>query len=287
MKWLLPFFLFISLQTLAQDSLNKKRVAVVGGGNAVIGGGSVALLSAVWYSDYPKSDFHLFNDGTNWMQMDKVGHAYTAYQLCRAEHAAWTWTGLSNKRSALLSSGIAWTYQLSVELMDGYSQEWGFSVPDLVANTAGVGLFLGQQLGYGEQHYYLKYCYKPSPYAALRPNTLGSDLPEKLLKDYNAQSYWLSFSPRIAINQKNWPEWLQLSVGYSADAKLKGDANLYSIDGFTYRAQREWGLSLDIDWSKLPVKKPWLKKSLGVLNAVKVPFPAVYWRNGVCYVGMM
>ena len=104
MKWLLPFFLFISLQTLAQDSLNKKRVAVVGGGNAVIGGGSVALLSAVWYSDYPKSDFHLFNDGTNWMQMDKVGHAYTAYQLCRAEHAAWTWTGLSNKRSALLSS---------------------------------------------------------------------------------------------------------------------------------------------------------------------------------------
>ena len=171
--------------------------------------------------------------------------------------------------------------------MDGYSQEWGFSVPDLVANTAGVGLFLGQQLGYGEQHYYLKYCYKPSPYAALRPNTLGSDLPEKLLKDYNAQSYWLSFSPRIAINQKNWPEWLQLSVGYSADAKLKGDANLYSIDGFTYRAQREWGLSLDIDWSKLPVKKPWLKKSLGVLNAVKVPFPAVYWRNGVCYVGMM
>jgi hypothetical protein len=115
---------------------------------------------------------------------------------------------------------------------------------------------------------------------------LGSTFPEKLLKDYNAQSYWLSASPGAFMKDSKFPKWLQLSVGYSADAKLKGDENFYTLDGFTYEAKREWALSLDIDWSKLPVKKPWLRKSLGVLNAVKLPFPSVYWRGGVCYVGM-
>ena len=109
---------------------------------------------------------------------------------------------------------------------------------------------------------------------------------EKLLKDYNAQSYWLSFSPSFPRVGVDWPKWLQLSVGYSADAKLKGDENFYTVDGFTYEAKREWALSLDIDWTRLPIKKPWLRKSLGVLNAVKLPFPSVYWRDGVCYVGM-
>jgi len=259
----------------------------VAGANAAIGGGSVLLLNQVWYKDYPKSKLHLYNDGATWMQMDKVGHAYTAYQLCRAEHTAWRWTGMSNKNAALLSSGIVWAGQFSVEILDGLSAEWGFSVLDLAANTAGVGLFLGQQLAFKEQRFHLKYGYKGSPYAELRPNALGSTFPEKLLKDYNAQSYWLSFSPNLGFNNILVPDWLQLSVGYSADAKLRGDDNVYTIDGFTYEAKREWALSLDIDWSKLPIKKPWLRKSLGVLNAIKLPFPSVYWRNGVCYVGML
>lgn len=278
-----------ALQSFTQsDSLKKNRVGWVAGTNALIGGGSVLLLNEIWYKDYPRSNLHFFNDGATWLQMDKVGHAYTAYQLCRAEHAAWRWAGMTNKNSALLSAGIVWSYQFSVEMLDGFSQEWGFSVPDLAANTAGIALFLSQQLwGFEKnQHVYLKYGYKNSGYAELRPNTLGATFPERLLKDYNAQSYWLSFSPRLIINQKPWPAWLQLSIGYSADAKLKGDEDYYTVNGFTYHAQREWALSLDIDWSKLPVRKPWLRKSLGVLNAVKLPFPSVYWRGGVCYVGM-
>lgn len=288
MKYALIFALFWShlLSAQTDSTPSRKRLYAVAGTNALIGGGSVVLLNEVWYKDYPKSKFHFFNDGATWLQMDKVGHAYTAFQLCRTEQAAWQWAGLSNKRSAWISSGIVWSYQFAVEMLDGTSQEWGFSVPDLCANTAGIGLFLGQQLGFGEQRIFLKYGYKASPYAALRPGTLGSTFPEQLLKDYNAQSYWLSFSPRIAVNDHFWPNWLQLSVGYSADAKLKGDENRYTINGFTYEAHREWALSLDVNWSKLPIKKPWLRKSLGVLNAVKLPFPAVYWRNGVCYVGM-
>ncbi len=266
---------------------NHRRNLWFDGTNAVVGLGSLVLLNEVWYKEYPKSDFHFYNDGASWLQMDKVGHAYTAYQLCRAEYAGARWTGRSNKSSTFIAAALVFGGQSAVEVFDGFSQEWGFSVPDLAANTAGIGLFLGQQLAFKEQRFFLKYGYKNSPYAALRPNTLGSTFPEKLLKDYNAQSYWLSFSPTAIHDNLFWPRWLQLSVGYSADAKLRGDDNVYTINGFTYEANREWALSLDIDWSKLPIKKPWLRKGLGALNAVKLPFPSVYWRNGVCYVGML
>ena len=38
-------------------------------------------LNDLWYKDYPKSSFHWINDNSNWLQMDKVGHATTAYQV--------------------------------------------------------------------------------------------------------------------------------------------------------------------------------------------------------------
>lgn len=282
-------FLSFHFTHLAQDSIHyPKRIALVAGSNVLLGGGSVTMLSAVWYKNYPKSSFHFFNDGADWLQMDKVGHTYTAYQLSKAEFEAWRWAGLSNKKATFLSAGIAWGYQFSVEILDGLSAEWGFSVPDLCANTTGVGLFMFQQLAFKEQRIFLKYSYKSSPYAQLRPGTLGSNFPEKLLKDYNAQSYWLSASPGVFMQDSKFPKWLQFSVGYSADAKLKGAENIYTAsNGFTYHASREWGLSVDIDFSKLPIKQPWLRKGLSVLNAIKVPFPSVYWRNGVCYVGML
>jgi hypothetical protein len=107
-----------------------------------------------------------------------------------------------------------------------------------------------------------------------------------LLKDYNAQSYWLSVSPGLFMKNEKFPRWLQLSFGYSADQMLKGDSDNYTINGFTYRAQSEYALSIDIDWSRLPIRKPWLKKIVKPLNAIKIPFPAVFWRGGTCYVGI-
>lgn len=257
-------------------------------GNAAVGVGSVTLLSAVWYREYPKSAFHTFNDTEEWLYMDKFGHAYTAYQIGNLEYAAWKWAGMRRKRAVFLSAGIAWTYQLSVEILDGFSAEWGFSFSDLSANTVGAGLFLAQQLGWDEQRFQLKFGYKSSPYAAIRPDALGSNFPQRLLKDYNAQSYWLCVAPALFWKETRFPKWIQLGIGYSIDAKLSGNINSYTnpVNGFTYHAKTEYALSLDIDWAQLPIRKPWLKKVLKPLNAVKIPLPAVFWRNGVCYVGM-
>lgn len=272
---------------LADTSWNKRSYWVAGT-DLALGGGSVALLSAVWYREYPKSGFHTFNDSNEWLYMDKLGHAYTAYKLSTVNYSAWRWARMPKQKATLLSGGIAWTYQLSVEVLDGFSAEWGFSWADLTANTAGVGLFIGQQLGWDEQRFQLKFGYKPSPYAAIRPNTLGSNFPERLLKDYNAQSYWLCVAPGTFFKESKFPKWIQIGFGYSIDAKLNGDSNTYTDlnTGKTYFAKQEYAISLDLDWSQLPIKRPWLKKLLKPLNAIKIPFPAVFWRNGTCYFGM-
>lgn len=282
------FFASVSASAQQADTTWNKRSYWVGGTNLVLGGGSVALLSAVWYKEYPKSKFHAFNDANEWLYMDKLGHAYTAYKLSTVNYAAWRWARMPKKKAVFLSGGIAWTYQLSVEILDGFSAQWGFSWADLTANTAGAGLFIGQQLGWDEQRFQLKFGYKPSPYAEIRPNTLGSNFPERLLKDYNAQSYWLCVAPGTFFKESKFPKWIQIGFGYSIDAKLNGDLNTYTDlnTGLTYFAKQEYALSLDIDWSQLPIKKPWLKKVLKPLNAIKIPFPAVFWRNGVCYFGM-
>ncbi len=289
MKSVIVFFLFFALNGYSQqDSLWNKRSWLVTGSNIGIGGGSVLLLNSVWYADYPRSNFHVFNDSKNWLYMDKIGHSYAAYQLSKSEYAAWRWAGLPRKKAIWLSGGIAFSYLLSVEVLDAFSAEWGFSPADLAANTVGSGLFVSQQLLWDSQRIHLKFGYKPSNYAALRPNTLGSNFQERLLKDYNAQSYWLSSSPALFFNEDcRFPKWLQVAFGYSIDQKLKGDQDEFTLNGFTYQAQPEFAFSLDIDWSKLPIKRAWIKKCLSPLNAIKFPFPAVYWRNGVCYVGLL
>ena len=289
MKSALVFSLFLAWNGYSQqDSTWNKRSWAVTAANSVIGGGSVVVLNSVWYADYPRTNFHVFNDSKNWLYMDKIGHAYASYQLSQSEYAAWKWARLPRKKAVWLSGGIAFSYLLSVEILDAFSAEWGFSPADLTANTIGAGLFVSQQLIWDEQRIHLKFGYKPSNYAALRPNTLGSNFQERLLKDYNAQSYWLAASPGLFFKDDlGFPKWLQLSVGYSIDQKLKGDENEFSINGFTYIAQPEFAVSLDIDWNKLPIKRKWIKKCLQPLNAIKFPFPAVYWRNGVCYVGLL
>lgn len=286
------FFLLIcllSLSAIAQsDSISQRRKWLVGGANAVIYTSTTILLNEVWYKSFPKSNFHSFNDSREWLGMDKIGHSYTAYQLTATQYGAWKWAGVPEKKAIWLAGSISWGYQFTVEVLDGFSAEYGFSWADITANTLGDCLFMGQQLAWKDQRIRLKFGYTSSPYAALRPNVLGANFPEKLLKDYNAQSYWLSTSPASFLPETSrFPRWLAFSVGYSIDAKIKGNENSYTVNDFNYRAHPEYALSLDIDWSKIPFRKPWLKKLVKPLNALKFPFPSVYWRNGVCYVGII
>jgi len=49
---------------------DKKRIWLVAAGHAVVWAGSYIALNKAWYADYPKEDFHFFNDWEEWNQMD-------------------------------------------------------------------------------------------------------------------------------------------------------------------------------------------------------------------------
>lgn len=269
----------------SNDSLNRNRLIGVSGTVGALWGGSILALNHVWYKDYEKTKFHSFDDSKEWMQMDKAGHVFTAYHLSDKIFKLYKWSGLNRKTSAWIGAGIGWGYQFSFELLDARSSGWGFSWSDVMANTIGSGLFLSQELLWQEQVFKLKFSYSPSKYAQYRPNVLGSNFSERLLKDYNGQTYWLSFSPGTIFKNSAIPEWISLAVGYSADAKLLGDKDFYqTANGLhSFYAKREFILSLDIDVTKLPVQKKWLKTLLSPFNVIKIPFPALVWQGNTLY----
>jgi hypothetical protein len=263
------------------DSLNNKRSIGSSIGTGVIWSGSIIGLSTIWYKDFPKTSFHTFDDSREWLQMDKMGHVFTAYHLSDKVSKLYRWSGLNRKKSAIIGAAGGWGYQMSFELLDAQSAGWGFSWSDVGANTIGSGLFLSQELLWQEQYLKLKFSYSPSDFAQYRPSILGSTFSERLLKDYNGQTYWLTFSPGSIFPKSKIPAWIAIAAGYSVNAKLVGSNDFFqTADGLkSFEAKREFVLSLDLDVTKLPIKKPWLKKVLSPFYVIKIPFPALVLRG--------
>lgn len=284
---LISFFIFSKLgfcQTFLEkaDTINKKRVIGSSVGIGTIWAGSMIGLSQVWYKNVPKAKFHTFNDCSSWLQMDKVGHTYTSNKISLLTGDLFKWSGIKPKKSALFGSLIGFGYQSTFEFFDAYSEDWGYSWCDMGANLLGSGIYLTQELVFEEQLIQMKFSYHPTDFAKERPEVLGSTFQERLFKDYNGQTYWLSFSPFNFTNADNL-KWICFSFGYSVDSKLVGDEEVYQstlhLDK-TYISKREYLFSFDIDFSKINAKKTWCKVLLKNLNYLKVPFPALNIQNG-------
>lgn len=271
-------------QSLIQpsDSLNKTRTIVVSSAIGSAWSGSIIGLSSVWYANVEKTKWHTFDDSKNWLQMDKVGHFYTAYQLNAFTSSLYEWSGVSKRRSTWIGAGISIGYQTTFEFLDAYSSEWGFSWSDVVANSLGTISYTTQQLIWQEERILPKFSYHPTTYSSIRPEVLGNSFAESLLKDYNGQTYWLSFSPGTFFEHSSIPKWACVSLGYSVDQKLVGDQEVYTdpLTTQTYHSSRQFLLSLDIDFSRLPIKRPWLKLLVKQFNYLKIPFPAILVQNG-------
>jgi hypothetical protein len=288
------FFLFllifsVTLKSYSQesflnesDTLSAKRVKIVTSLITTNWIAQTTLAYQIWYKDFPKSSFHLFNDSKEWLQMDKVGHFYTANKLSALYSNCYIWTGMKPKKAVILGSILGLASLSTLEILDGFNNEWGFSLSDMAANTLGSLSYASQKLIWNEERFILKFSAHPTQYATLRPNVLGSRPAERFFKDYNGQTYWVSFSPFAFSNTSKLPKWLCLSLGYSVDQKIVGNQNSY-VDSKTnlfYSAKREMLLSLDIDFSKLPIKKRWLKVIISQFNYLKIPFPTLIFSNG-------
>ena len=277
----------------SQYPYNKKRVRGVAVANVTLYGVGMIGLYAAWYKNYPQSKFHFFKDGSEWLQIDKIGHAYSAYAESKASMELWRWTGLPRKKRILIGGFSGAAYQTVIETLDGFSSEWGWSWGDFAANVAGSGLLVAQEFAWDEQRIQFKFSFHRKNYSDrslnYRSNEIfGKSNPERFLKDYNGQTYWLSTSLKPFFPKSNIPAWLQLSVGTGAEGLFGGRSN-YEVDKLgnvifnrtDIKRYRQWFFAPDIDLTKIRTNKKGIKVALNILNIFKFPTPSLeYSRNG-------
>jgi uncharacterized protein YfiM (DUF2279 family) len=234
-------------------------------------------LNQLWYADYPKSTFHFINDNGEWLQMDKLGHMSSSYYTGVAGIKAYEWAGFSRKKAIWYGGMTGSLFLTIIEVLDGQSAEWGASSGDLIANTTGSLLVIAQALKWNEQRIQLKYSYYPTKFAEKNPKQLGGSHLERALKDYNGQTYWMSFNLKslMQIENEDFPNWLSLALGYSAT----GMETPFAQDNNSDR-ERQFLLSLDVDLNKIKTKNKALNAVLHTFGFLKFPAPAMQYTNG-------
>ena len=216
--------------------------------------------------------------------MDKVGHVITAYYVGRVGIDFLKWGGMERKKAIWYGGMLGSVYQTTIEVLDGFSTEWGFSTGDFAANTAGSLLAISQELLWDEQRIVLKYGFQKSRYAVYRPNLLGKNLNENLLKDYNGQTYWLSVNPSSFMSKSTgFPQWLNIAIGYGAGGMTGGYTNPPATDDYgnsiTFERYRQFYLSLDVDLTRIKTRSAFLKTICTVIGFIKIPAPALEFNK--------
>lgn len=258
------------------DTLNLNRKKTVLLTETIIGTTALVGLNQLWYADYPRSKFHFINDNKEWLQMDKLGHSYSAYHLGRFGAELLQWSGASKKEQLIYGAGLGFTFLTAIEILDGYSSQWGASSGDIIANASGTALYVSQELLWQEQRIIPKFSFQKSVYASQRPNILGSTLTEQIIKDYNGQTYWLSFNIKSFAKESKIPKWINLALGYGADGMISGNGEIPdNYTGFKTDKKRQFYLSLDVDLTKIDTKSPVLKTFFSVFNTLKIPAPSI------------
>ena len=258
------------------DALNTSRRNKVIFTEAIVASGALIGLNQLWYADYPRSNFHFINDNGEWLQMDKGGHMYSSYHLGRFGAEMLEWSGTTQKEQLIYGAGLGFAFLTAVEVLDGFSSEWGASSGDIIANASGTALYVSQELLWNEQRITPKFSFHTTQYAQYRPNVLGSSFVEQILKDYNGQTYWLSANLYSFSKGSKIPKWLNLAIGYGADGNSENSGLFPTLK--TERTRRFY-LSLDVDLTKIETKSHFLKTIFSVLNTLKIPAPTIEYSH--------
>ncbi len=307
---IIGLFLFLTFNSFCQkndtlsffqpaEALDPPRLRLAIGTAALSYTGFSLGLYHSWYKQYPTSSFHLFDDWGEWANVDKAGHIYSAHMQASLLYKASRWTGLDESSSILWASILSGVSMTTVELMDGFSTQWGFSIYDTGANLIGIGLFAGQQKQWQEQRLIMKVSSWPNDYSeqyrdaqittiseqtflSRSESLYGSHFAEQYLKDYNAQTIWLSANVRSFFPEAPLPSWLNVAAGYGAEHMLGGFENQWSesdqqltLDPELFPRHQQFYLALDVDFSRIKTESPFLKTVFSLLNVLKAPSPAI------------
>ena len=258
-----------------QDSLRLRRgkAIAIGGTTAGMMGGLWWYLQNTWWAEDARGFRIDFDRDLRYANnLDKMGHYVGGIMTADLYYDAFRWMGMDERKAAWWGFGFGTGLQMAIEIKDGFSPDWGFSVSDIVLGTAGSLQPLLRQTSPFFRHTDVKFSYwqrshKYFQVRSIKPTAFHID-------DYLNQTYWVSTNLRYMTgNRVEWiPDWLNLSVGWGIDA---ASWNTDPTDPGT-GGKPEFYLSPDIDLVRLfKPKKPFWKFTLHRLNYLKFPMPAI------------
>ncbi|MBR9975492.1 MAG: DUF2279 domain-containing protein [Bacteroidetes bacterium] len=265
--------------------VHRTRLWLMGGTMFAANAAIVAYFFDTYYNDdFAKTaPFHTFDDWYNAdLNVDKLGHIWSAQSYAQATYHMFRWANMSQWSAMYWSSGLAFLYQLEMEITDGLFEKWGFSWWDVAGNTIGAVWPNLQRIYPSLQPFMIKMSYHPS--AAVKQGWVEHDY----LRDYDGFTYWLALSvedllPRAA--RPYWPDWLGIAVGYGANRTMLGDGIYNSRDGVG-QGEQEWYVALDYDLRKLPGDSKfllWMKESFNIFH---LPAPTIRITPSAVYYGL-
>lgn len=234
------------------------------GGNAYL----YHYFKKAWWSG-ERSDGFFWN--ADWdmefRDQDKFGHMLGGYHLTHIGYAGLR-TACVAKQKALFASAIyAALFQLQIEIFDARFVKYGFSYPDIVANTVGQGFAVAQVLSPRLEAIKPTFSYRKT--RALKNRVVDSELRPSI--DYAGQTYWFSTDVNRLLPdgaKQYWPSFIRLSAGHSI-------TDWIDESGANRRGKRKILLSLDLDPAKLPGDAPLWRTIKNTLSYYRFPAPAL------------
>ena len=236
--------------------------------------GNLALYQyfhRAWWSGQRADQFWI-----NWehhepfREMDKFGHAYGGYHLARLGSDLLGGACVSRTKAVWWGAAYAAAFQLQIELWDGKQAKYGFSPPDLVANTTGAGFAVAQRYWSPLRAVKPTISYARTAASKRYSRAQGSEL--RPTTDYSGQTYWLSTDVDALLPDgaaRWWPGFVRASVGHSITDYISPET------GKVRWASREIVLSLDLDPAKLPGQNPVWRRVKHELSYYRFPAPAL------------
>lgn len=239
----------------------------------------IGQMSTIWKNRGP---FHIVEDGKYAMYIDKAGHFYGTFLSSYVLSQTLIECGLSYDWASAVGGLLGLGYTTYVEVLDGFSRDWGFCPSDFYADVAGALFFWGYSHLPLLQNFTPKFMYFPPRWF----NSYSRKPSSMFIDDYSAHTFWISVNvynllPKTV--QSYYPKWLDISVGFAVrnlcDPLNPANNCNPSVSEPVYHyvwGNRKIIIALDYDLVKLlPDGSPfwnWLKQSL---NYFKLPSPAI------------
>ena len=155
---------------------------------------------------------------------------------------------------------------IAIDVKDGYSPEWGFSIFDVLSGTLGGFLPMAERYIPVFKYVDLKWSYWINSKAYYRQSKTGV-----FTDDYCNQTFWASFKvyrmlPKAA--RQYYPSWLAIAAGLSIDEGVF----LHDKD---VTPHREVYIALDYDLEAFRPQSRMARTIVKYLNYFKLPAPTV------------